>query len=510
MKVSPSTFLFFSISTFAVSPSFAQRDPTWFDWLQVKDHVYQRITDSSCPEAGSEDLVDHWDYDYAGYRAQGMTHEEALQHDCTFFRRANNPFALGMRLIRHAFHDSVGGFDGFVDLSDPENNGLAGSAHVLATSYDELRLGNDDGTTTPVKDILSFADFCAWAVHAALLDAVDKAAIRPGVEPMIPPVPVRYGRTSYVPTDDDDQGPEEHFPEGLGAQGSGQVLTTYFADEFGFDFEQTATIMGAHTLGTAAIANSGFHGAWTETRRHFDNGFQRNLVFPLPMNCFGQRLCTYFSEAGDDRNAPVEDMQTCTSGNEGRCLGWEQISKSSGGTERFQWSHSCKEDGSDCFLFMLNVDLGLMYDLEGYICSADDEANQVEATLGRLCKEGMIKGYPAGSTCDKATSRVAATCFDLNSDTSDYIVTAAEEQALWVEDFGPLFDRLLTHKLIGDLSADDLITLPCENDLTWTVISNNVARSCSFIHQQPETRCSLVGEDGSRASEACCRVCDGF
>ena len=36
----------------------------------------------------------------------------------------------------------------------------------------------------------------------------------------------------------------------------------FFQGEFGFDANETVALLGAHTLGRASSANSGFNGAW--------------------------------------------------------------------------------------------------------------------------------------------------------------------------------------------------------------------------------------------------------
>ena len=45
------------------------------------------------------------------------TMEHTLQQDCELYHRERNPRSMGSRLVRHAFHDAAGGFDGVVNVS---------------------------------------------------------------------------------------------------------------------------------------------------------------------------------------------------------------------------------------------------------------------------------------------------------------------------------------------------------------------------------------------------------
>lgn len=93
------------------------RHPTWEDWEFIKFHWFERINESTCPDEGDEALKTHWDYNYDNFIAAGMNETEALQQDCELFHRFRNPRQMGSRLVRHVFHDSTGGFDGFVNVS---------------------------------------------------------------------------------------------------------------------------------------------------------------------------------------------------------------------------------------------------------------------------------------------------------------------------------------------------------------------------------------------------------
>ena len=53
-------------------------------------------------------------------------------------------------------------------------------------------------------------------------------------------------------------------------------MMNFFAKEFGFDANETVALMGAHTLGGADPANSGFTGIWiTDEALFFNNEYYK-------------------------------------------------------------------------------------------------------------------------------------------------------------------------------------------------------------------------------------------
>ena len=135
------------ISTSATASNVSQRTvPIWEDWIEVKEHFFNRILNSKCPDVGSEELKTHWDYDYERYiNEDGMSELEALSQDCTLFHRFRNPNQLGSRLIRHVFHDAAGGFNGFVNVWDTiENPALYATQKVLKDDYHSLVMAAQD------------------------------------------------------------------------------------------------------------------------------------------------------------------------------------------------------------------------------------------------------------------------------------------------------------------------------------------------------------------------------
>ena len=53
----------------------------------------------------------------------------------------------------------------------------------------------------------------------------------------------------------------------------------FFSTEFGFTTREVAALMGAHTLGSASIDNSGFQGVWvTNEPAYFNNKYYSNIA----------------------------------------------------------------------------------------------------------------------------------------------------------------------------------------------------------------------------------------
>ena len=86
------------------------REPTWGDWIRVHDAIIHWIDMTSCPANGDPAFLTHWD-NPDDHKALGSP----MSDDCQLFLRERNPDQFGSRLVRHAFHDAVGGFDGWVN-----------------------------------------------------------------------------------------------------------------------------------------------------------------------------------------------------------------------------------------------------------------------------------------------------------------------------------------------------------------------------------------------------------
>ena len=105
---------------------------------------------------------------------------------------------------------------------------------------------------------------------------------------------------------------------------------------------------------------------WTQSKNKFNNDYQLQMLHPIPIHCDaataqGFSDCAFLSEAGAERIPDL--MQQCSAGNEGRCLGWELIkiaNKNNIHGPKFQWRHSCREDGSGCTHLMMHADVSIV------------------------------------------------------------------------------------------------------------------------------------------------------
>jgi len=204
-----------------------------------------------------------------------------------------------------AFHDSFGGLDGRIDTSSSEHNGLLNAYSTLSDLYDSnTNLG------------LGRSDFFAWTYVAAFYMSLD----REECGDRVPWVVLSYGRA------DVDDGAFEDVPPG-GAFGSFDhaLNNNYFEEFYGFTARDTALIMGAHTLGAANLANTGFVGRWTSSPNAFNNEYYRTMV-----------------------NPPSGETQ------------WEQVEV---GTDKHEWRWGCDASGNGCQDLMLNVDMSLLFDI---------------------------------------------------------------------------------------------------------------------------------------------------
>jgi catalase (peroxidase I) len=141
--------------------------------------------------------------------------------------------------VRLTFHDAGEiditttaddlGVDGCVDLTKPDNNGLAAIIDQLET------------IRSPYCHLISRAD---WWVLAGKV-AVELRATANGFT-----VPFRFGRTDV----DDCTYGGGRLPS---AEGGVEEITRVFVTQMGLTFRDASALLGAHTLGRTVTANSG-------------------------------------------------------------------------------------------------------------------------------------------------------------------------------------------------------------------------------------------------------------
>ena len=136
-------------------------------------------------------------------------------------------------------------------LDDPDNGGIS-----------EILAGVED-VFSRWSDRISRADFWALAANAALIDATPNGAITD--------IPFRWGRKDASVCDYD----EGRLPDS--EQGYNHVMS-WAVDQLGFTTRETVALMGAHTLGRAQPANSGYDGAWVPGDAAFDNQYYIDMI----------------------------------------------------------------------------------------------------------------------------------------------------------------------------------------------------------------------------------------
>ena len=160
-------------------------------------------------------------------------------------------------MVRLSFHDCVGGCDGCLNLNNLENNGLQQTYSRINNIYD-----NEDYNSTG----MSRADFIALA---------GTVAVRYASSQQEPPITLKYGRQD-CPTSPNTNA-TERFPN---AHGDLDEVFDVFQKTMNMTVRQVVAIIGAHTLGAAAINRSGFRGPWVLRQNVFDNEFYRQLWSP--------------------------------------------------------------------------------------------------------------------------------------------------------------------------------------------------------------------------------------
>ena len=178
-------------------------------------------------------------------------------------------------LVRLGFHDSVGGGrpnklggpNGCIDVTTPLNNGLENAVENLTVAY------NNNGFNL----LMSKADFFVLAGNVAIKIAstLPEGTIPEGGLP-IPDAPLvlpfRYGRQDDLTCDGVD-GSFLPSPDLSYAQ-----TARIFCTRIGMSPRQLVAIMGAHTLGRARGAESGFDGSWSGFSSSFSIAYYWQLI----------------------------------------------------------------------------------------------------------------------------------------------------------------------------------------------------------------------------------------
>jgi len=161
-------------------------------------------------------------------------------------------------MARLAFHGCVGGCNGCLDITNPDNAGL----QPLVAALDAVYVSKNYST------LLSRADF--WAYASIMAINLGVANINSGVASS--GLVFQYGRKDCTTA---PYGGTQNLPS---ANLDYTGVMNYFAKEFGFNSSQVVALMGVHTLGSAHTNNSGFSGNWwLPTPNTFNNAYYQIL-----------------------------------------------------------------------------------------------------------------------------------------------------------------------------------------------------------------------------------------
>jgi hypothetical protein len=161
-----------------------------------------------------------------------------------------------------------GGADGCVTFLDPDNAGLAdcftGSPRVvgLAEKYEDFCTK------------ISFADFVVIAAESVMnVTRENVLKLHPDRQAVDFRSKFKFGRETKAKCSD-SLGKMPDAEEGCLA------VRDTLVTRLGLTWDQSAALMGAHTIGGAAPDNSGYKGRWTEAlaSRLFDNSYYTSLV----------------------------------------------------------------------------------------------------------------------------------------------------------------------------------------------------------------------------------------
>jgi len=222
-------------------------------------------------------------------------------------------------LVRLAFHDAAGGPgtpsnlpgpNGCIDFTASANNGLQKIVSNLTALYHNLFNPRGQPAITPW---VSNADFWVLAANTAIQYATSPDPAQPsplpsppaGAPPNPPPLPNINGIWPLVlplvfgRTDDTSCTSDAAYLPSAGnswSQSDSTAATGGGFGRFGMTAQEIVAIFGAHAVGRAQYANSGFDGGWTSTQSSFANTYYGALVnLPWGVNA---------SNTEEWRNAP--------------------------------------------------------------------------------------------------------------------------------------------------------------------------------------------------------------
>ena len=191
----------------------------------------------------------------------------------------NSPLLVG-KFLRLAFHDCVGGCDGCVDMTLPDNAGLLipiNSLNTIVNRYSSQGLSRTDVwmlsavVAADVSEVDSGLDFPFQWIGRQTCDQINSGNCGRNAQGNSSPCTATGGPNRAL----------------CHADTAGtNTINQFMSNNFGFNAQQTAAIMGAHTVGAMRDVNLGFDGrqGWDLTNTKLDQGYYLELVGDSPPN----------------------------------------------------------------------------------------------------------------------------------------------------------------------------------------------------------------------------------
>eukprot|EP00440_Ansanella_granifera_P040180 gb/GFBE01043581.1/.p1 GENE.gb/GFBE01043581.1/~~gb/GFBE01043581.1/.p1 ORF type:complete len:502 (+),score=103.83 gb/GFBE01043581.1/:1-1506(+) len=253
---------------------------------------------------------------------------------------------------------------------------------------------------------ISLADFLVIAAEAVMTSTRERErAARPGASAVDFRSQFRFGRTTAQSCD---------FAQGRlpNPENGCSAVEQTFLQRMGLDWNEAAALMGVHTLGRAQVANSGYHGWWSdpENSRRFNNDYYVSLL----------------------------------------AKGWVPERAVSGNSQKNQWERSDigRDQSFDGHEMMLNTDICLAYSENGnpvsatqHNCCAWLSSNVITGAVqnngGEFCggQGGGGAGRERGQCCGDAGANDCGSRNNPSGPAAQAVLSFASNEAAWLQTF---------------------------------------------------------------------------
>mmetsp|Transcript_56210 Transcript_56210/g.100154 ORF Transcript_56210/g.100154 Transcript_56210/m.100154 type:complete len:699 (-) Transcript_56210:343-2439(-) len=354
-----------------------------------------------------------------------------------------------LRMAGHDFMDFAagqGGSDACTDMLDPDNAGLEACLHS-----GEFGLSLNQVYQEYCSSV-SLADFIVIAAEAVMTSTRERQlAVTPNAPALDFRSQFRFGRT----TAESCEFSAGRLPNP--ERGCGAVEET-FVQGMGLSWSEAAALMGVHTLGRAHIANSGYHGWWSdpENSRRFNNNYYVSLVAKgwLPeLAVSGNQLKNQWrrSDIGQDTSFDGHEMMLNTD----LCLVFAENGRDGGPV--LATEHDC------CAWLGSNLIAAAIQNNGGEFCGAAPPRGGADAERNQCCED------PAAEDCGNRNEPSGPAAED--------ILTFASDEGAWIANFLNAWRIATENGFETNLQA---LTPECQSSST-TTSTTSVSSTTSTI-----------------------------